>query len=104
MCTLLAGRRGNDGLFTRFITSLQESQAGFGVVGGMPELVADGVSGLLVPVGNLEALSEAMAQLGCDASRRAAMGKAARQTALERFDVRVMSKARAAFYQRLLNS
>jgi hypothetical protein len=32
------------------------------------------------------------------------MGKAARQTALERFDVRVMSKAYAAFYQRLLNS
>jgi glycosyltransferase involved in cell wall biosynthesis len=73
-------------------------------VGGVPELVADGVSGLLVPAGNLEALSEAMAQLGCDASRRAAMGKAARQTALERFDVRVMSKAYAAFYQRLLNS
>jgi len=73
-------------------------------VGGVPELVADGISGLLVPAGNLEALSEAMTQLGCDASRRTAMGKAARETALERFDVHVMSRAYAAFYQQLLGS
>jgi glycosyltransferase involved in cell wall biosynthesis len=73
-------------------------------VGGVPELVVNGVSGLLVPAGDAQALAEAIVQLGCDANRRAAMGNAARQTALERFDVRVMSRAYATLYLELLHS
>jgi len=45
-----------------------------------------------------------MVKLGCDTTQRAAMGNAARQTALERFDVRVMSHAYAKFYLELLHS
>jgi hypothetical protein len=41
-------------------------------------------------------------QMGRDPMRRAVMGDAARQTALQRFDVRVMSRAYAALYQQLL--
>jgi len=73
-------------------------------VGGVPELVQHGATGLLVPAGNAHALAEAITQLGRDAPQRAAMGRAARQTALERFDVRVMSNAYATLYHNLLNS
>jgi glycosyltransferase involved in cell wall biosynthesis len=73
-------------------------------VGGVPELVQHGTTGLLVPAGDACSLAEAIAQLGCDPARRAAMGNAARQTARERFDVRVMSLAYATLYQQLLCS
>jgi glycosyltransferase involved in cell wall biosynthesis len=73
-------------------------------VGGVPELVQHGATGLLVPAGDARALAEAMAQIGFDAPLRAAMGDIARQTALERFDVRVMSHAYAKFYLELLHS
>jgi glycosyltransferase involved in cell wall biosynthesis len=73
-------------------------------VGGVPELVQHGATGLLVPAGNAHALAEAITQLGCDVHQRTAMGSAARQTALERFDVRVMSNAYATLYHNLLNS
>jgi glycosyltransferase involved in cell wall biosynthesis len=73
-------------------------------VGGVPELVQHGATGLLVPAGDACSLAEAIAQLGCDPARRAAIGNAARQTARERFDVRVMSLAYATLYQQLLCS
>jgi glycosyltransferase involved in cell wall biosynthesis len=73
-------------------------------VGGVPELVQHGATGLLVPAGDARALAEAITQLGRNADQRAAMGHAARQTALERFDVRVMSHAYAKFYLELLHS
>ena len=73
-------------------------------VGGVPELVQDGATGLLVPAGDAHALAEAMTQIGRDAPLRAAIGNAARQTALQRFDVRVMSRAYAALYQQLLHA
>jgi glycosyltransferase involved in cell wall biosynthesis len=73
-------------------------------VGGVPELVQDGATGLLVPAGDAHALAEAIVQMGRDPMRRAVMGDAARQTALQRFDVRVMSRAYAALYQQLLHA
>jgi glycosyltransferase involved in cell wall biosynthesis len=73
-------------------------------VGGVPELVQHGATGLLVPAGDACSLAEAIAQLGCDPARRAAMGNTARQTARERFDVRVMSLAYTTLYQQLLCS
>ena len=73
-------------------------------VGGVPELVQHGATGLLVPAGDAHALAEAMVQIGRKATLRAAMGEVARQTALERFDVRAMSGAYANLYTRLLRS
>jgi len=73
-------------------------------VGGVPELVQDGATGLLVPAGDAHALAEAIVQMGRDPMRRAVIGDAARQTALQRFDVRVMSRAYAALYQQLLHA
>tara|TARA_R110002110_G_scaffold76898_2_gene202300 strand:+ start:11512 stop:12717 length:1206 start_codon:yes stop_codon:yes gene_type:complete len=46
-------------------------------VGGNPELVHDGVTGLLVPVGDVQALVHAMLALVEDPARRERMGRAA---------------------------
>lgn len=54
-------------------------------VGGTPEAVEDGVTGLLVPPGNARALSEAIAALLKDDARRATMGEAARARAARSF-------------------
>ena len=53
---------------------------------GTEEQVADGVTGLLVPVGDSAALGEALGALARDPFLRARMGEAGRQRALERYD------------------
>jgi glycosyltransferase involved in cell wall biosynthesis len=57
-------------------------------VRGCRQVVDDGRNGLLVPVEDPTALARAIAALGVDAPRRAAMGAASRTVARERFDER----------------
>ncbi len=70
-------------------------------VASLPEIVEDGVTGLLVPPGDAPALREAVRGLLADPIRRATMGQAARRRAAERFtwtaaaDVAVAAYARA---------
>jgi glycosyltransferase involved in cell wall biosynthesis len=64
-------------------------------VSGIPDIVTDRKNGLLVPPGDIEALSHAMAVSILDESFRLSMGKAARETA-ESLDIHV-------FWQRLLH-
>src|SRR5580658_4904594 len=54
-------------------------------VGGIPEVVESGESGLLVPFGAADALARAVESLIRDPGRRAEMGQAARKRARERF-------------------
>jgi len=54
--------------------------------GGLPEVVADGVTGFVVPKGDAGALAAAMDKLLADPGLRERMGKAGRVRALERFD------------------
>jgi N-acetyl-alpha-D-glucosaminyl L-malate synthase BshA len=54
-------------------------------VGGIPEVVEDGVSGLLVPAGDVDALARAVQHLLDNPVRRVAMGQAARTRAQEQF-------------------
>jgi glycosyltransferase involved in cell wall biosynthesis len=72
-------------------SALEALAAGVPVIasrlGALPEIVEDGVNGLLVPPGDPDALAEAMASLWHDPSRRAAMRCAARRTAAERFSL-----------------
>jgi glycosyltransferase involved in cell wall biosynthesis len=56
------------------------------IIGGIPEQVDDGVTGLLVPAGDARALRQAIEAMLNDPSRREAMGHAARQRALDKFD------------------
>jgi glycosyltransferase involved in cell wall biosynthesis len=54
--------------------------------GGLPEVVENGVTGLVVPRGDVDALSEAIALLLNDPERRRRMGRAGRERALRLFD------------------
>jgi glycosyltransferase involved in cell wall biosynthesis len=54
-------------------------------IGGLGELVEDGVTGLLVPPGESEPLAGAMVRLGGNLELAARMGEAGRRRALDRF-------------------
>ncbi|HYE18043.1 MAG TPA: glycosyltransferase [Tepidisphaeraceae bacterium] len=57
--------------------------------GGPLELIKDGVTGMLIPPQNPEAIADALAKLIADPDLRQRMGKAGRQNALENFDSRI---------------
>jgi len=62
---------------------------------GIPELIRNGIDGLLVPPSNTEALAAALRQLLDDPDLRLRIGQAGRQRVLDRFDLRKNSAALA---------
>jgi glycosyltransferase involved in cell wall biosynthesis len=56
-------------------------------VGGIPDMIAEGSTGLLSSVGDLNGLAWHISNLMSDESLRAAMGKAARKRAVEKFEL-----------------
>ena len=54
--------------------------------GGLPEVVENGVTGLVVPRGDAQALAHAIGSLLADPQRRRRMGQAGRERALRLFD------------------
>ena len=68
-------------------------------VGGNPEVVDDGVTGLLVPSRDPERLASAMLRLHQDSDERARMGGAARQRVERHFDIRGMVGRYETLYQ-----
>lgn len=70
-------------------------------VGGNPELVEDGVNGILVPQQNPEALTTAIGQYLEDPHLRAIHGKSSRQRAVKRFGLEQMRDAYANLYASL---
>ena len=57
-------------------------------VGGIPEMVLDGETGILVPPGDDVAIADAIERILGDDELRMRMGQAARTRAHERFDAR----------------
>ena len=71
-------------------------------VGGNPEAVEDGVTGLLVPSGDPGALASGILELLRDPARAGEMGRAARERARERFSLDGMVAAVEETYLELL--
>jgi N-acetyl-alpha-D-glucosaminyl L-malate synthase BshA len=70
-------------------------------VGGIPEVVEDNRSGLLVPFGDVAALASALEGLIHDKTRRGALGRAAQTRARERFSAGIIVPRYEALYRRL---
>jgi len=69
-------------------------------VSGIPELVEDGVSGLLVAPGDADALADALERLLIDPDLRRSLGQAGRRRVLEQFDVDRSAAQLAALFAR----
>jgi colanic acid/amylovoran biosynthesis glycosyltransferase len=72
-------------------------------IGGIPEGIADGQTGFLVPEKDPEALAQRMSELLDDAALRLGMGARAPAFARERFDIRRQTEKLEAFYDSLLS-
>lgn len=72
-------------------------------VGGIPEIVVDGVTGLLVPPADAESLANAMLKLIRDLELRRNLGRAGRDRFLELFSARTMAAKYEALYERLIS-
>ena len=75
-----------------------------GDVGGIPEMVADGETGLLVPPKSPAALSEALARLIADPEGRRRLGENARRRCAERFSLEAHTRAVLAEYRAVLGA
>ena len=72
-------------------------------VGGVPELIEDGVNGRLFAVGDIEAMSAAAIDLLSDDRKHAEMATAARQTAQQRYCASKIIPKYEAYYERVLD-
>jgi glycosyltransferase involved in cell wall biosynthesis len=72
-------------------------------VGGLPEIVADGETGLVVPAGDERALAESIVALTRDPVRVRAMGAAARRRAVEEFSAEAAAAGVEAVYRQELD-
>jgi L-malate glycosyltransferase len=70
-------------------------------VGGIPEVTEHGVTGVLVPFGDADALAQAVESLIHDPARRTAMGLAAQKMARERFSAAAIVPRYEALYRRV---
>jgi L-malate glycosyltransferase len=73
-------------------------------VGGVPELIDDGLSGYLCDVGDVDAMAARVVDVMTDAPRCAGMAAAARRTAVERFSTDLIIPKYEALYRRVIES
>jgi glycosyltransferase involved in cell wall biosynthesis len=71
-------------------------------VGGLPEVVEDSSTGLLVPPDDPEALASALRVLVTDEARRTRLGTAGRARAIEHFSVDEMARSYEALYDHVM--
>ncbi len=68
-------------------------------IGGIPMALEDGVSGMLVPAGDVDAWANAIRRLADDPASRATMGRAGRAFVQSRFDRRAIANELIAYVQ-----
>jgi N-acetyl-alpha-D-glucosaminyl L-malate synthase BshA len=71
-------------------------------VGGVPELIDDGVTGLLYPVGDVDAMARGALSLLKDRKRLEAMREAGRKTAQKRFCASLVVPQYVRYYEQVL--
>ncbi|AWR87548.1 N-acetyl-alpha-D-glucosaminyl L-malate synthase BshA [Meiothermus taiwanensis] len=71
-------------------------------VGGLPELIEEGKTGFLRPMGDIPAMLEASLEILTNRARRRAMGEAARARAIEHFRPEVVLPRYLEVYERTL--
>jgi glycosyltransferase involved in cell wall biosynthesis len=89
------------------ICLLEAQAAGLAIVasraGGIPEAVADAVSGLLVPPQNPSELAGAVTKLLCDPDKRSRLGAGGRMQVAQNFSVQSMVSGNLKVYEELLS-
>lgn len=73
-------------------------------VGGLPEMVVDGVTGILVPAGDEEALARTLVELAAEPERGGRMGEAGRVRACAEFSPSIRAGRFLGLYRDLLES
>lgn len=71
-------------------------------VGGVPHMVQDGVTGMLVDFGDVDGLTAALRRLLSDAEMRRVMGQRARAQAEERFRLALVAERTKQVYEEIL--
>jgi glycosyltransferase involved in cell wall biosynthesis len=70
--------------------------------GGVPEIVEDGATGLLVPMGDVQAMAEAVCRLLRDPTRAREMGRRARERVKSHFTLELTAQRVEAVYREML--
>lgn len=73
-------------------------------VGPIPEIVADGVTGLLAPPGDVDALADAMGRLASDPGLVRTLGQSAREEFLRNYTLEQFRDRLSAVYRRALEA
>lgn len=82
-----------------FLEAMREGKPVIGCrAGGMPEVVDDGLNGILVPPGDSAALADAILELAASAPRRAALGAAGRARFVQHFTAARMAQSSMPLY------
>jgi glycosyltransferase involved in cell wall biosynthesis len=72
-------------------------------VGGIPDVIEEGVSGYLVPPGQVQPLADALNKILSDPTKRKAMGEAARQTVLNRYAIDTVAATYVDLYRQIIS-
>ena len=73
-------------------------------VGGLPEVVDDGIDGFLSAVGDVDKMAADATRLLTDAAMRREMGRKARESAIERYSTHKIIPRYIEFYERVLHA
>lgn len=73
-------------------------------VGGLPEVVDDGETGFLSPVGDVDKMAEDAVRLLTDKKLRRQMGRGARESAISRYSTDKIIPQYIEFYERIIQS
>ena len=73
------------------------------LVGGLPEVVDDGISGRLLPCGDLDGMAVAAAEILANEKMGASFGRAGRATAINRFSADRVVPLYLEYYRQVID-